>query len=104
MGGCRDCSVRLLGACHEDYCREEREALIENAVGIAEAHGHALSEFVRIKHHPVWQARCLGCGELARICLDPKPGELDVSGEACETGCKFQKGAAEVDTNTAQPK
>jgi predicted molibdopterin-dependent oxidoreductase YjgC len=84
---CKDCVVGLLGACGLDYCRQEREALIEEALLSAEARGHALSEFVKVQDHPIWEARCVHCGQLAAVCLDPAPNEPDVYGEALTTDC-----------------
>ena len=103
MGGCRECAVGLLGACREDYCRSEREPLIEDASGLAAAHGHALSDFVKVSHRPVWQAHCLCCGRLVKINLDPVPNEPDVGGEACETDCEGQVSAAVVEASTSKP-
>jgi hypothetical protein len=87
MRRCKDCAVGLLGACGIDYCRQEREALIEEALLSAEARGHAFSAFVKVKGQPIWEVRCVHCGRLAAVCLDPAPNEPDVYGEALTTDC-----------------
>ena len=87
MEKCRACVADLLGACHEDFCRTEREALAEEAERRATQHGHTLGEFVKSKGCPVWQAQCIHCGKSAVICIDPMPGEADIDGEAVSARC-----------------
>ena len=84
---CKDCVVGLFGACGIDHCRQEREALIEQARRLAEQHGHTLAEFVKVKSYAIWQARCVRCGQSAAINLNPSPNEPDVYGEAVTTNC-----------------
>ena len=87
MSKCKDCVVGLLGVCGIDYCRQEREVLIEEAQQAAEQRGHSLTEFVKVKDHPIWEARCVRCGQLAAIHLDPVPNEADITGEALAGHC-----------------
>jgi hypothetical protein len=84
---CKECAVGLLGACSLDYCRAEREALIEQARHAAEARGHTLTPFAKVDDHPIWQARCGLCGQMAAINLSPPTGEPDVYGEAVASVC-----------------
>lgn len=81
----------LLTVCR-DYCREEREALIEGANHTAEELGHALGVYVHVEGFPIWQARCQTCGCLVVINLDPAPGEVAISGEAVAVECSADKG------------
>jgi hypothetical protein len=87
MKKCKNCVVALFGACGIDYCYAEREGLIEEAQRSAEQHGHSLGEFVKVPDHPIWQARCVRCGQLVAINLDPAPNEPDVYGEAASVAC-----------------
>ncbi|NIV30725.1 MAG: hypothetical protein GWN58_14865 [Anaerolineae bacterium] len=87
MKRCKNCVVGLFGACGIDYCRSEREGLIEQAQRSAEGRGHSLAEFVKVPDYPIWQARCVRCGQLAAINLDPAPNEPDVYGEAASVRC-----------------
>lgn len=87
MSKCKDCVVGLLGACAGDYCRVEREILIEQALEHAAEHRHVLGPFVKRKGAPVWEACCTRCGKTAAITLDPAPGEPDLSGEVLTTEC-----------------
>jgi hypothetical protein len=91
MSRCKDCVVGLLGACGTDYCGPERTALIEEAQRSAEQRGHTLAEFVKVKDYPIWQARCVRCGRLAAINLDPSPDEADIYGEALTVVCPERK-------------
>jgi hypothetical protein len=92
---CKNCVVGLLGVCSEDYCRQEREVLIEQAQQAAEQGGHTLTEFIKVKDYAIWQARCVGCNWLAAINLNPPPNEADVYGEAVTTACPEFEGIAE---------
>jgi len=87
MSKCRDCVVGLLGVCGVDYCRQEREVLIEQARQAAERRGHSLTEFVKVRNYPIWEALCVRCGRLAAINLDPVPNEADIYGEALAVNC-----------------
>lgn len=93
MPKCKNCVVGLFGVCSEDFCRPEREGLVEEAQRSAEQHGHTLTEFVKIEDYPIWQARCVRCGQLAAINLDPLPNEPDVTGEALTVNCPEVDGA-----------
>ena len=83
---CKNCVVGLLGTCH-DYCRPEREGLIEEAQRRAEQLGHVLAGFVKVKDYAIWEARCERCGRVAAIALDPPLNEPDVYGEAVVARC-----------------
>ncbi len=86
---CKDCVAWLLGGCGTaEYCRPERECLIEEARQLAEGGGHALAEFVHMKGRPVWQAECTRCGQLVGINLDPAPDEPCVYGEVLTAACQ----------------
>ena len=87
MTRCRECTVGLLGACRLDYCQAEREPLIDQAQQTAEAYGHSLTGFAKVKDHPIWQATCSLCGQVAAINLDPPAGDPDVYGEAVASPC-----------------
>jgi hypothetical protein len=87
MKKCKNCVVGLFGACGIDYCYSEREGLIEEAQRFAEQRGHSLAEFVKVQDYPIWQARCVRCGQLAAINLDPASNEPDVYGEAASVTC-----------------
>lgn len=87
MKRCKNCVVGLFRACAPDYCRQERQGLIENAHWFAEQRGHVLSEFIKLDGQPVWQARCVTCGRMVSVCLDPAPGERDLRGGVLEVGC-----------------
>ena len=84
---CKECAVGLLGACRLDYCQAEREALIEQAQQAAEAYGHPLTEFTKVKDYPIWQATCSLCGQTVAINLDPPAGEPDIYGTAVASAC-----------------
>lgn len=86
MQKCKNCVVKLFGVCN-DYCRPEREALIEEALRSAEQRGHVLAEFVKVKDYPIWEARCVRCGQLVAVNLDPPPNQPDVYGEAVTLNC-----------------
>lgn len=92
MEKCKGCVADVLGICQGDFCRAEREALIEEAERRARQLGHALSDFVKSKGCPVWRARCIHCDEPVAINLDPAPGEAAIYGEAVETGCAATAG------------
>jgi hypothetical protein len=48
MPVCKDCVVGLFHACHnEEYCRQEKNALIEQAQEAAENEGHSLAKFTK---------------------------------------------------------
>jgi hypothetical protein len=83
---CKNCVVGLFGVCN-DYCRPEREGLIEEAQQLAEQHGHSLGEFIKVKDHPIWEARCVHCGQMAAINLDPPVSQPDVYGTALSADC-----------------
>lgn len=87
MKRCKNCVVGLFGACGIDYCYSEREGLREEAERRAEQRGHTLTEFVKAKDYPIWQAQCVRCGQLAAINLDPMVNEPDVYGEAVNDNC-----------------
>ena len=87
MARCKGCSVGLLGACGVDYCRQEREAMVEQAERLARQYGHALTSFSKVKRYPIWQARCVHCGQRVSLNLDPKPNEPDISGPVVEAEC-----------------
>jgi len=84
---CKECVVGHLGACAGDYCRTEREALIEWATGLAQEKGHHLGDFIKLKGESVWEARCLHCGGSLFISLSPEPGQPDVYGQATTQSC-----------------
>jgi hypothetical protein len=85
---CKDCVVWLLSGCRTDFCLPEREPLMEKARQSAEQGGHTLTEFVKLKGRPIWQARCARCGWLAAINLDPSPNEACIYGEAVVVSCR----------------
>jgi hypothetical protein len=85
---CKDCVVWLLTGCRTDFCRPEREWLVEEARQSAEQRGHTLIEFVKLKGRPIWQARCTHCGRLVAINLDPSPNESCIYGEAVTVNCQ----------------
>jgi hypothetical protein len=87
MPRCKDCAVGLLGACGIDYCRQEREVLIEQIRQAAESRGHALSSFEKVKDRPIWRATCSHCGQLVAVDLDPPPGKPGVYGDAVSGIC-----------------
>jgi len=87
MRKCKNCVVWLLGVCGMDYCRQEREVLIEQAQRFADQRGHTLTEFVKVKGYAIWQARCVRCDWPAAINLDPPPNEPDIYGKAVTTNC-----------------
>lgn len=85
---CRDCVVWLLSGCRTDFCWPEREPLMQKARQSAEQGGHTLTEFVKLKGHPIWQAQCARCGRLAAINLDPSPNEACIYGEVFTVNCR----------------
>lgn len=85
---CRDCVGRLLMACRGDLCRTERLCLIEEVNRRAIQLRHHLSDFVKVKGHPVWRAECSRCGRAALITIDPEPGQPMVHGEATVVACR----------------
>jgi hypothetical protein len=87
MSKCKDCAVGLLGVCNVDFCRAEREVLVEEVRRFAERHGHTLTEFIKVEGYPIWQARCVRCGLSAAINLDPLPNEAIIYGEALTADC-----------------
>jgi hypothetical protein len=87
MAECKNCVVGILGVCSFEYCRTEREVLLEQALELTGQGGHTLSEFVKVKGYPIWQAHCLHCRQSVAINLDPRPGERDVSGRAISAPC-----------------
>ena len=91
MPSCKDCvAIGLLGIC-DDYCREEREPLMDEARQSAEQHGHTLTEFDKVKGYAIWQAKCVRCGQLAAVNLDPPPNGADVYGEATTAVCPYSQ-------------
>ncbi len=95
MARCKDCVVGILGACGVDYCRTERELLVDQARQLAEHRGHSLSGFIKEKNRPVWRASCIRCGLQAGINLDPSTDERDVFGEAVTAQCQEVEGVSE---------
>ena len=88
MPVCKDCVVGLFVTCHnEEYCRQEKDALIEQAQEAAESEGHSLAKFTKRRQVAIWHARCVQCGQVATVCLSPSPGEPDVRGEAVSGVC-----------------
>jgi hypothetical protein len=82
-----------------DYCQQEREVLIEQARQAAEARGHTLSSFEKIKDHPIWQATCSQCGQMVTINLDPPAGEPDIYGDAASGVCPEAE-VSEIEVST----
>ena len=85
---CKDCVVGLFGACAADYCAAERAGLMEQAQAAAGQRGHTLGEFAKARGRPTWEARCLRCGRVAAICLDPECAGQDLSGPALVEDCQ----------------
>ena len=77
----------LLGACGDDYCRPERQGLIEDAQWTAEGRGHQLAPFAKLEKQSAWRSRCVVCGLGVTVRLDPGPGERDLGGKALEVDC-----------------
>ena len=100
MGLCRDCAAFQLGACRRlDYCRQEREPLMEEARQLAQARGHDLGEFaIRQDGHSIFEARCMQCGRTVSIDVNPGPGERDVSGDAVIMDCQQHQDETVADT------
>jgi len=91
MGLCNECVAFQLGACRDlEYCRQEREALIEQAYQQAREHGHAeLGDFVLWRQgYSIFEAHCLTCGMVVRIDVNPTVGEPDLSGDALFLDCR----------------
>jgi hypothetical protein len=84
---CKDCVVRIFGACRGEYCQPERIGLSEQAEREAAARGHVLGSFKKMRHYPIWQARCKQCGRIVAYTLDPAPGEPAIYGEALTVTC-----------------
>ncbi len=84
MGSCRRCSAWHLGVCRDrNYCRAERESLMEGAQKLAEQRGHTLTEFVWVEQLlSILQSQCIHCGKTVVIDVNPGPGEKDMYGEA----------------------
>ena len=101
MEKCKGCVADVLGACQEDFCRPEREALAEEAERRARNLGHVLGDFVKSKGCPVWQALCIHCNKPVIIDLDPAPGQADIYGEAVVTAC-VDTGSRPDGANTGQ--
>ena len=88
MPVCKDCVIGLFHACHnEEYCRQEKSALIEQAQEAAKNEGHSLAKFTKQRKVAVWRAECVRCGRVATVCLSPSRGEPDVHGEAVTGIC-----------------
>jgi hypothetical protein len=87
MRTCRGCVAGLFGVCPTDYCAPEREGLTEEAVRRSEERGHVLTAFSQVRGYPVWEAECLRCGQSVAICLNPVPGESDITGDAITHDC-----------------
>ncbi|GEM_PF-2344740 len=100
MGRCRDCVVGLFGACgrNADYCRLERETLMDQARSVAGRQGHTLGEFVQVQGYSVWQAQCLECGQSALIDIEPATDSPAVYGEATANRCPAAGGHAGLDS------
>ena len=84
---CRNCVAGLFGACGDDYCRPERQGLIDGAQWTAEGRGHRLEDFAKLDGQAIWQSRCVTCGRGITVRLDPVPGEQDLAGDALEVDC-----------------
>jgi hypothetical protein len=78
-----------MGACRNtDYCKDEREALAEEALAQARARGHDPGHLTRLqKGLSVFQTFCARCGRSLGIDVNPAPGELSVFGDALTTDC-----------------
>ena len=89
MGSCRNCSAWHFGVCRDlNYCRAERESLMEGAQQLAEQRGHTLTEFARVELGlSIFQSQCIHCGETVIIDVNPGPGEKDMYGVALTTYC-----------------
>ncbi len=104
MGLCKECVAFHLGACRNlDYCRQERQALMEEAYQSVQAHGHSeLSPFVRWREgYSIFEAHCLACGMVVRIDVNPAPGECELCGEALSQDCPNGPGAQSIPDVTA---
>ena len=88
MAKCKNCIVGILSVCSLDYCRPEREALLERALELATRGEHTLGEFAKVDDYPIWQARCVHCGRGVSVNLDPAPGKAAVYGEAAMLRCR----------------
>ena len=89
MPVCKDCVIGLFHACHnEEYCRQEKSALIEQVQEAARNEGHSLAKFAKQREVAVWRAQCVRCGRVANVSLSPSPGEPDMHGEAVTGVCK----------------
>ena len=84
---CKDCVVKIFGACRGEFCLPERRGLEEQAQREALARGHTVSTFEKVAGQPVWRGRCERCGMTVAYVLDPEPGESPVSGEALDRSC-----------------
>lgn len=101
MGKCKDCVVGLFGACgrNADYCRLERETLMDQARSLAGRWGHTLGEFIQVQGYSVWQARCLECGQAAFIDIDPATDGRVVYGDATAGRCPAASENPDVDSD-----
>lgn len=102
MGSCRECPVWQFGVCRDrNYCRAEREALMEVAQRLAEQRGHSLTEFARIEHDSsIFACECIDCGKKVAVDTNPGPDEKDMYGEALTGNCtQFEgdQGGAKAD-------
>ena len=84
---CKDCVAGLFGACGVDYCRPERQGLIEDAQWTAAGRGHQLEAFAKLDGQAAWQSRCAVCGLEVTVRLDPAPGQQDLAGKVLEVDC-----------------
>ncbi|MGD1993915.1 MAG: hypothetical protein PVI59_12040 [Anaerolineae bacterium] len=84
---CKECVVKIFGACRGDYCGAERRGLEERAQREVARRGHAVKTFEKVNRYPVWKARCERCGREVVYTLDREPGEPPFSGEALDADC-----------------
>ena len=84
---CRDCVVKIFGACRGEYCRPERRGLEEHAQREVGKLGHLVTSFEKVKRLAVWKAQCERCGMEVNYTLDREPGEHPFSGSALATAC-----------------
>ncbi|MCJ7736130.1 MAG: hypothetical protein MUQ10_02290 [Anaerolineae bacterium] len=88
MASCKECVAGRFGLCHSgEYCRVEREVLVEEAVRIVEERAHVMGECVKVKGCSQWVLRCELCGRSVLLDLNPAPGEPDISGDALAEDC-----------------
>ena len=91
MDKCKDCVVGTLGACN-DYCASERELLQDQARALAEAQGHTLGPWSKVKGLAHWQTQCSQCHRPLTISLTPGPGEPEISGPSITSECGLPAG------------